>query len=289
MCIERLCILLPVLVEYFTAESKSKSNTKKQRNQGGKLLAIVTEPKFLNYLHFLNGELPEQAKMNRELQKRNQTMFETYENMLARIMTIRDEMNLLPPFGTYDFQQYWQKCNEEELLTQDEQWRIVNNCFMYLVTIGRSFVRRFPELEFVVKVCGFMDPANRKVQFRKEVQMACDRFTTGNFNKVLLGKQYMLYRHSSNLDRVFNDLDRDPIQFHSYLYKDDEFHEFGKLCVLIDTISPDTCDVERGFSALNGIKTLYRNRLTQRHLNDCMAIHLHESTSKDFPFHRCLK
>ena len=53
-----------------------------------------------------------------------------------------------------------------------------------------------------------------------------------------------------------------------------EYKELSKLSILILTLSPNTCDCERGFSTLNYVKNEYRSKLTNQNLNACMAVGL---------------
>ena len=63
----------------------------------------------------------------------------------------------------------------------------------------------------------------------------------------------------------------------------DMFRNLGKLCAIGLVIPMSTADCERGFSALNRIKTELRNRLSCKILNALMTILIEAPERDEFP------
>ena len=67
-----------------------------------------------------------------------------------------------------------------------------------------------------------------------------------------------------------------------------EYKELAKLAILLMTITPDTCECERGFSVMNYVKNKLRTAMTETNLNACMAVGLEKRSLNNFPFHKLL-
>ena len=58
--------------------------------------------------------------------------------------------------------------------------------------------------------------------------------------------------------------------------------------MLVMTITPDTCECERGFSCMNYVKNELRTAMTNTTLNGCMAVGLDQRNVDNFPFNSLL-
>ena len=67
-----------------------------------------------------------------------------------------------------------------------------------------------------------------------------------------------------------------------------EYTELVKLWLLLFTISPETCELERGFSRMNFVKNEFRSTLSNRNLNDVVAVNMGERDLNSFPIEKCL-
>ena len=154
--------------------------------------------------------------------------------------------------------------------------------------LGISFVNRFKEADFIINDCKFIDPLNRKSKCDSSIIKVVDRFNNGYFNKHEVLRQYRLYRLEEDIDMLFKKNDYSAVKLFCALYQIPEYTEFAKLCLLLFTISPDTCEVERGFSRMNFVKNEFRSTLSNRHLNDLVAVNMDERDLNSFPIEKCL-
>ena len=166
---------------------------------------------------------------------------------------------------------------------------IPSNCQDYILQIGKSFLKRYPESEFILSHCKFIDPATRAMRSKSSVSRVAERFDNNTFNMPILLRQYKLYTMDDELDDLYGQADFNPTKFFCHLYNNPAYREFARLALLLMTISPDTCDLERGFSTMNSIKSSNRSTLLQSHLTASMRIALGPRYVSDFSFSQCLK
>ena len=290
------------------------SPAERKRNQD--LYDRVSSPEFLLYLYFLKSQLPQLADINRELQKKNQTLYATYRRIFAfmRVFVspvvcdnteplelLMEHENLIdislhdvqepPPFGAKEFRDYWMEVIENGHLSERKLKEVFSNCFNYIVTIGRAFLKRFPEADFVLKHCQFLESERRSVRCDKSIPTVVERFNNGFFDEMEVLRSYKLYRLDDSVDYLLksDEVDGNVVKFWCKMEKRKEFQPFARLCILLLTVQPDTCDLERGFSVMNMVKNEYRTRLTQDNLNAAVAIAMEERATSEMCFTRCLK
>lgn len=144
-------------------------------------------------------------------------------------------------------------------------------------------------------MCSFINPIRRK---NRVIDIRCllDRFDNHYFDCDLIERSYHSYRNDDLLDYLFEDLykgaDRadeesvdDLVGFWCDLYRNfADYRELSKLVTLIMTLTPDTCECERGVSTMNYVKNDVRTALTEKTLNACMAVALDRRTVREFRF-----
>ena len=310
-CVRRIVELLPVLAQYFDDTQHDMSVRLADRRLAAKLYEKVTDHEFHLYLHFLRDQLPDLADINKELQKRSQVLYTTYRTLVKFIRVfvspvvhdgtlpleqLMEHENLIdisshdiqetPPFAGTHFKRQWEESVEHGQLSERELKSILSVCLTYIVTIGRSFLKRFPEVSFILETCQFMEPSRRKIRMDQEVMQVCDRFNNNYFIPADVLRSYRMYRLDESLDAIFNE-HQDPVKFFCQLYQMEETRAFASLCILLLTIQPDICDLERGFSVMNYIKNQHRTQLTQEHLNAAVSVAMDSRSVSSFPFDKC--
>ena len=314
-CVDRIVENLQPLAQYFDEESHSMAIKKSDRTNCAKLYETISNPEFLLYLYFLQGQLSQLADINIELQASKQTLFATYRRMFQfmrvyvspvlcddtlDLKTLLEHENIIsidnhdmqdpPPFGEQAFHDYWIECIDNGHLPSRKLKEIFNNCFQYIVTIGRSFLRRFPEAGFVLNNCSFMDPERRTMKLDKCVAAVVKRFKDCVPDERSVMRSYKLYQLDDSLDILYrNECDKDPVNFFCKVHGMRELAPFAEVCITLLTVQPDVCDLERGFSHMNKIKNQYRACMTQEHLNAAVGISHDERSVFSFPFDKCIK
>ena len=142
---------------------------------------------------------------------------------------------------------------------------------------------RFPEANFILSTCTFISPPHRKHQII-DMQAIVDRFDNKYFDYNAVERAYHSYRNDDLIDILYEDKYKlalsgdttgDLVGFWCDLYQNfPEYKELSKLAILIMTITPNTCDCERGFSCMNYVKNELRTAMTETTLNACMAVGL---------------
>jgi hypothetical protein len=162
----------------------------------------------------------------------------------------------------------------------------------------RSLYKRFPERDLIISMCSFINPTRRKNRVI-DIRSLLARFDNHYFDCDVVERSYHEYRNDE-LDYLFEDSYKDAdetngekvddvVGFWCDLYQNfDDYKELSKLAILIMTLTPDTCECERGVSAMNYVKNDLRTALTDTTLNACMAVALAERTMREFPFVRVL-
>ena len=106
----------------------------------------------------------------------------------------------------------------------------------------------------------------------------------------LVARQYGQYRHEDDVDFILQENDVNVVSFWCDLFLNySGCKELSKLSVLLLSLSPNTCDCERGFSVLNFVKNEYRCKLTSENVNACIAVGMERRTVDDFPFVKFVK
>ena len=314
-CVRRLEDMMTTVCQCLQTTANDMSVKAPDRRAAQKLYDKVADPEFQLYLHFLRDQLPLLGDINRELQKKKQVITTTYRSMvrfmrafvspiliddtlpLEKLMEhenlieiTRHDLHDPPPYGGTKFRAQWQECIEHGHLSMRKLQVVCSNCMTYITTVGRSFLKRFPEVSFVLNMCEFLEPEKRKVRMDDKVREAVGRFNNNFFDVHEVLRSYTLYRLDDSLDAEYMK-EQDPVKFFCYLYSlpGDHYRPFATLCILLLTIQPDVCDIERGFSTMNYLKNKYRTRLTQEHLNAAVAISLDGRDETSFLFDKCLK
>ena len=155
---------------------------------------------------------------------------------------------------------------DNDLLTSRQRQSVLENCTRFLLRVIESISKRFPECKFIAQDCSFLDPKRRK-NSSVNITAVIDRFNDGFMDDQLIRQQYGLYRHDDDVDYIFQENDSNTVWFWCDLFMNyPTYKELSKLSILILTLSPNTCDCERGFSVLNFVKNEYRCRLTSETL-----------------------
>ena len=189
-------------------------------------------------------------------------------------------------FPSEDFSDLWHQIVENDLLPARQRKAVLVNCMEFLLAAVQNVIDRFPESAFICQSCTFLDP-RRLRQTGSNIASVIDRFNNDFFDSGLICQQYTRFRNDDDLGFIFEENDNDITSFWCDIYCNfSEYKELSKLSILILTLSPNTCDCERGFSTLNYVKNEYRSKLTNQNLNACMAVGLEERSVSSFPFEK---
>ena len=148
---------------------------------------------------------------------------------------------------------------------------------------------------FILSTCSFISPLRRKHQI-VDIQAIVNQFDNNYFDYNAVERGYHSYRNDDLLDFLYEvkyklahtaegDVTDDIVGFWCDLYQNfPEYKELSKLAILIMTITPDTCECERGLSSMNYVKNELRTAMSEKTLNACMAVGLEKRSVNDFPF-----
>ena len=231
--VSRICDLLQSLSTHFDEQANSGHLSPAERKRNRDLYDRVSSPEFLLYLYYLKSQLPQLADINRELLKKNQTLYATYRRIFTfmRVFVshvvcdytvslgqLMEHENLIdvashdiqdpPPFGAKDFRDYWVEVIENGHLSSRKLKEVLNICFVYIVSIGRASMKRFPEAESVLKHCQFLEPQRRLVKADKSIPIVVDRFNKGYFDLLEVMRAYKLYRLDDSVEDLLKVLFR---------------------------------------------------------------------------------
>ena len=117
-----------------------------------------------------------------------------------------------------------------------------------------------------------------------------ERFPGQKFERVKVLQAYKLYRFDDTLDELFQGrCAGNLVKFVCEIYKLKEYQAFAQVLLLLLTIQPDTCEIERSFSCMNYVKNERRSCLTSEHLNAAVALALDNRSLETFPLEKCFK
>ena len=134
-CVNRLCMLLPMLVRFFEAEMRDMNNRIAVQRKSEDLHAKLEDPLFSLYLFFLQPILDILADINCQLQKSNQSLYVTYCKIKAFKTTLMEPLlldseknvtdnnvrpidDMFEHFSGSEFQKHLLQCKEHSLLTE---------------------------------------------------------------------------------------------------------------------------------------------------------------------------
>ena len=80
-----------------------------------------------------------------------------------------------------DFAQHLQQCDDHSLLTLCQ---ILDAMFSYVNTIGMALQQRYPEIEFILQHCAFLDVSRRKFT-PCDIGKVVDKFSNDHVNQSL--------------------------------------------------------------------------------------------------------
>lgn len=179
-CVGRLVKLLPLLVRYFEEQSCDTVNRVAVREKCRDLHNRLSEPRFQLFLYFLLPQLEALAKINKWLQSPNLSIHIVYSKIKALLSTfiepvaldttksICDSSNLrpisdaIPLFPGKDFQEHYASCLDHSLMDSQEMQEACKSMYQYIVKIGESILKRFPEIDFIINNSMFLDPPYEK-------------------------------------------------------------------------------------------------------------------------------
>ena len=323
-CVQRLVQLHSVLCTYFENEAHDMSNRAVVRRKCVDLKERLQNPKNLLYLYFLKAYLPLLSQLNVYCQRKNSLIYEVYSKISTVTVTLLEPVvkdisvsgeerfsssNMVEvnpdTYGTEgelkflggEFNEYWKQVQDNADLTILEQKQVLNNCQAYIIQIAKSLDQRFPEANFIMTTCSFLSPPRRKHQI-VNVQAVIERFDNKYFDFDAVERGYHSYRNDDLLDYLYDEKYRkesggeavdNVVGFWCDLYQNfPEYKELAKLAILLLTLTPDTCECERGFSVMNHVKNELRTAMTDTTLNACMAVGLEKRSLNDFPFLKLL-
>ena len=313
-CVDRIFNLYDHLREYFEKRSTDTNNRKLVRDRCHDLYERITDPKFVLYILFLKAYLPLIGSINKACQRKDGLLYKSYAEVRSLkkclLETILFDVNRHPDrlwdncnlkdydpdtygedgglkFVGEDFNTEWANIEKAALLSQTEKRELLRNCFKFLYDIAQAIDTRFPEMDFVTGYCSFVDPTRRRQLH--QLHPVVERFNKNKlFDADACLQQACRYRHDDLLDFVFyEENSKNPIAFWCDLYKNhEEYKELSLLSLLILTLSPDSCECERGFSTLTHVKNDLRSCLSYNNLNSSMAVALEERSVFEFPFQK---
>ena len=304
-CVRRLVKLLPLLVRYFEEQALDTVNRVAVRERCRDIHSRLSEPRFQLFLYFLLPQLEALAQINKWLQSPKLSIHTVYSKIKALLLTfiepvvldntksLSDSSNLRPicdaiPFfpGT-DFQDHYAKCVDHSLMESREIQEACKSMYRYIVKVGESIVKLFPEIDLIINNTMFLDPRMRNMQ-QPDLLALVHRFSRDEgpitFSIDTIKMQYNVFKNDSTVDVQFNLQNEDPVQFWCFLFESDEYRELASLGLLLLSISPTSVVCERGFSVMNYVKNQYRSVLSQENLNACMAITMTSHSMTNFPF-----
>ena len=301
-CVNRLVSLLPLLVQFFEQEKDNTRNRADVRRKAENLHVKLSNPEFSLYLYFLQPQLQLLANINKQMQKPDQSLYVAYGKINAFIKSFVQPI-LVDPDGALtednlkvvddgikampgeDFEQHLQQCEDHSLLTLRQISDAKKAMFSYVHTVGMALQQRYPDIDFILQHCAFLDVTRRKFT-PCDIGKVVDKFSNDHVNRSLCIRQYSTFVNDSTLDFVFEcTCKKNAAMFFIHLYNEaEEYTELAKLALLLLTISPDSVACERGFSSMNFIKNEYRSRLTSENLNACMALAQDTRSVHDFPY-----
>ena len=101
-----------------------------------------------------------------------------------------------------DFAQHLQQCEDHSLLTLRQISDAKKAMFSYVHTIGMALQQRYPESEFILQHCAFLDVSRRKFT-PCDIGKVVDKFSNDHVNRSLCVRQYSTFVNDSTLDFVF--------------------------------------------------------------------------------------
>ena len=101
-----------------------------------------------------------------------------------------------------DFAQHLQQCEDHSLLTLRQISDAKKAMFSYVHTIGMALQQRYPEIEFILQHCAFLDVSRRKFT-PCDIGKVVDKFSNDHVNRSLCVRQYSTFVNDSTLDFVF--------------------------------------------------------------------------------------
>ena len=326
-CVQRLVQLHTVLCTYLENESQDMSNRAVVRRKCVDLKERLQNPQNLLYLFFLKAYLPLLSQINVQCQKRNSMIYEVYSKIRTVVVTLLEPVvkdTSLPAEerlsssniievnpDTYgndgelrvlgrEFNEYWRQVQDNADLTILEQRQVLKNCQAYIIQVAKSLEQRFPEANFIITTCSFLFPPRRKHQIIS-IQAVLERFDNKFFDFNAEERGYHSYRNVDLLDYLYEEKYHEQhsssggesggnvVGFRCDLYQNfPDYRELAKLAILLMTITPDTCECERGFSVMNYVKNELRTAMTETTLNACMAVGLEKRSLNQFPFVKLL-
>ena len=192
-------------------------------------------------------------------------------------------------FPSGEFSDIWKQTVEHDLLTSRQRQSLLEICARFLHRLIQSLNKRFPECQFIVQDCSILDPRRRE-NSSANITAVIDRFNNGFMDGQLVARQYGQYMHEDDVDFILQENDVNVVSFWCDLFLNySGCKELSKLSVLLLSLSPNTCDCERGFSVLNFVKNEYRCKLTSENVNACIAVGMERRTVDDFPFVKFVK
>lgn len=245
-------------------------------------------------------------KINKQLQKSDQTMYMTYGKIDAffrsfvqpilidrngglasdNLKEVDDAITAMP--GD-DFHEHLTQCEDHSLLTLTELRNAKKAMVSYVHAIGVAIEKRYSERDFILEHCAFLEVSRRKFQ-PCDIGKVITKFSNDSVNRRMCIQQYTAFVNDPTLDFVFEcTCKKNPAAFFVHLYSEcEECSELSKLALLLLCLSPDTVACERGFSSMNFIKNEFRSRLTSQNLNVCMALTQDGRSIEDFPYSKAL-
>ena len=174
-CVNRLCMLLPMLVRFFEAEMRDMNNRIAVRRKSEDLHAKLEDPcspctcfffsQFSIFLLILTASFKNQTSHYNMLLIANlmePLLLDSEKNVTDDNVRPIDDM--FEHFSGSEFQKHLLQCKEHSLLTERQISDAQKAMYSYLLVLGKTIEHRFPELKFMTEQLSFIDPPQRKLR-----------------------------------------------------------------------------------------------------------------------------
>lgn len=178
-------------------------------------------------------------------------------------------------------------------LTDDHMGRFKQQVYKpYLTTLSQHLDSRFPDVA-LLDAFGIFDPNVMEEHTIPDLLEKLKLLTDHYGPHHVIDSDSTTYEYQCFVRSVLSTPHLKGLSTHDLMSKLtsnsqllDMFPNLGKLCAVALILPMSTADCERGFSALNRIKTDLRNRLSCKILNALMTISIEAPERDEFPFER---
>ncbi|XP_076103623.1 zinc finger protein 862-like [Mytilus galloprovincialis] len=256
------------------------------------LATFVKSPSFVCTLAMLGDVLPHLNRLSKLFQKTSvdftlvDPLVSSTQMTLLRLLEYpADHMTNLPT-RFEQLEEYGVKGSETDITSFKE--RIYHQ---YINNVVENLHQRFPDTNILDALSVFdpelidkEDPSLHEWLQHQKLKTLSDHFTSvGTFEMVKTEFHSLRQLIAVNMkDHSLRDAMLKVIQM------GDMYPALAKYCMIALVLPVSTADCERSFSTMARIKSVLRNRLSQRVLNQLMCISIEGPSSSDFNFPSCV-